>query len=296
MGIYYHKACSLHRIPNHPEHYTRVDSIIQALQTTFPLGSLSFREAGLVTKEQILLFHTTGHLARFMKLADDAAAAYSKRKMVKYLSIDSDTTVMWHTKNAAFRAAGAVISALEDMYLPRSGAGHVDTALCVVRPPGHHAVRPPGHPAERDKSCGFCFFNNVAIGAKYAQAHLGVGRVAVLDWDVHHGNGTEEGFTPHDSLFYGSTHGRDHFPGSGKDPSPFVGEKAKKPIHRRIVNRELTPGKKSRPEFYSKWGEILAEMELFRPDLVIMSAGFDAHKDDPLAECWLQVGRRTQKT
>jgi acetoin utilization deacetylase AcuC-like enzyme len=103
--------------------------------------------------------------------------------------------------------------------------------FCCVRPPGHHATR--------SQSGGFCFFNNAAIAAKYAQAYYGVERVAVLDFDVHHGNGTEEGFEPYDNLFYGSTHEKDNYPGTGRDPSPNIGDKAVREVDRRIVNRTL---------------------------------------------------------
>lgn len=138
---------------------------------------------------------------------------------------------------------------------------------------------------------GFCFVNNAGIGAKYAIAEYGVKRVAVLDFDVHHGNGTEEGFVPFDCLFYGSTHEKDNFPGTGRDPSPHVAERAKKPLYRRIVNRFLHPEQETqsvREEFYEKWSEVLDEMVIFKPELVIISAGFDAHDEDPLACCDLQ--------
>lgn len=150
------------------------------------------------------------------------------------------------------------------------------TAFCAVRPPGHHA--------ETDRACGFCFFNNAGIGARYAQEKYGVKNVAVLDFDVHHGNGTEEGFTPNDTLFYGSTHEKDNFPGTGVDPSPYIGDKVKDDLHRRIVNRTIGRGHESVKEFRIKWAQIIEEMVLFRPDLIIFSAGFDAHDEDPLAD------------
>lgn len=131
---------------------------------------------------------------------------------------------------------------------------------------------------------GFCFFNNAGIAARYAQQKYNVSRVAVLDFDVHHGNGTEEGFKSDDTLFYGSTHERNNYPGTGDDPSPFVGELAKNPIDRRIVNRMLDSGPKSREQFRVKWREVVDEMVHFDPSFVILSAGFDAHDDDPLSD------------
>ena len=104
-----------------------------------------------------------------------------------------------------------------------------------------------------------------------------------VDFDVHHGNGTEEGFKNFETLFYGSTHEKDNFPGTGIDPSPFIGERARRPIDRRIVDRTIKAGPSSRAFFHKKWREVVDEMILFKPDLVIISAGFDAHNDDPLA-------------
>lgn len=179
-AVYYHPACSLHRIPDHPEQPLRVDRILSALRETWPVD-LTFRESKPVTKEHILLFHTPALLSRFQKLAENALMMYQKKKTVSYLPIDMDTTVMWQTRAAAFHAAGSVICALDHMYAPNSDVNKIDTAFCCVRPPGHHA--------ERDKAGGFCFFNNVGIGARYAQRKHGVGKVAILDPDVHHGNG-----------------------------------------------------------------------------------------------------------
>lgn len=180
LAIYFHPMCSQHRIPDHPEHHIRVDGILDILRDTWK-NSLLFREARAVTDEQILLFHTPAMLKRFRKLADNAQQTYKLKKSVVCLSIDSDTHVMWQTRPAAYYAAGSVLTALDSMYAPPSDPARIDTAFCCVRPPGHHA--------ERNKAGGFCFFNNVAIGARYAQQSLGVERVAVLDFDVHHGNG-----------------------------------------------------------------------------------------------------------
>lgn len=134
---------------------------------------------------------------------------------------------------------------------------------------------------------GFCFFNNAAIAARHAQEVYGVDKVAVLDFDVHHGNGTEEGFEDNVTLFYGSTHEKGNFPGTGVEPK-FKGKQATKEIDRRIVNRFLDKGKQSVAQFRQKWREIIEEMHHFKPNLVIFSAGFDAHDSDPLADCELE--------
>ena len=180
MAVYYHPSCSLHRIPDHPECHSRVDGIMATLRKNMS-DRLIFKEAKRVTEKEILLFHTPGLIQRFQKLADKAIQSYQKKKTVDYLSIDMDTTVMWQTRPAAFYAAGSVISALDSMYADIDSSERIDTAFCCVRPPGHHA--------ERNTAGGFCFLNNVGIGARYAQKTYGVERVAILDFDVHHGNG-----------------------------------------------------------------------------------------------------------
>ena len=265
VAIYYHVECTKHYIPDHPEQPARVKVILNAIQQRFS-DMLSYREASYAKDEHIELFHTKDLIATFNRKWEEANAIYQKSKEVVYKRIDGDTKIMWGTRNAAYRAVGSVIDAVDHLYAdPTSDPLAVDTAFCCIRPPGHHA--------ERNLSCGFCFFNNVAIGAKYAQHKYGVDRVAVLDFDVHHGNGTEEGFVPFENLFYASTHEKDNFPGTGIDPSPYVGDKARDPLHRRIVNRTLPGGPKSRGEFRIKWLQILKEMELFQPQLIIISAG-----------------------
>eukprot|EP00606_Chrysophyceae_sp_TOSAG23-5_P000149 GSChrysophyteH2.ASY1.ANO1.283.1 assembled CDS len=196
---------------------------------------------------------------------------------LSYSDYDSDTAVMHATREACFRAAGSVVAAVDSVFAAASDPLHARSAFCCVRPPGHHA--------ERNKVMGFCYFNGAGIAAKYAPECLyaqhqygkshGVRRVAVMDFDVHHGNGTEEGFLRDESCFYGSTHERDNFPGTGQ--------------HRRIVNRCLTGGdhKKSRKEFRPRWQHVVDEMERYCPQLVVFSAGFDAHGADPLGNCWL---------
>jgi len=277
LAIYHHPACEQHDISNHPEQPRRVASILTHLRREWP-EDLFFREvAAKATDEQLLLFHTQKHVDLFKSKCDKVAEG--KAEVVAY---DSDTQVMCHTRDAAYYAAGAMIESIDALFLPEDNPQQVTTAFCAVRPPGHHA--------ERNRAMGFCFFSNAAIGAKYAQSKYGVERVAVLDFDVHHGNGTEEGFRPHDSLFYGSTHQFEAYPGTGKDPSPKVGELAALEINRRIVNRYLVTdqAQSTQKQFRTKWRQVVEEMVRFRPGLVIFSAGFDAHDADPLADCELQ--------
>ncbi len=202
ISIIYHPSCSLHEVPSHPESPGRVKSILKTLKAFYP--NEIFFEAPLIAEEHILRFHTRRHLANFL----EASKTAEKGNDIEY--IDSDTAVMQHTKEASYRAAGSIIKAIDLIFHKQ-----YRSAFCAVRPPGHHATR--------SDSMGFCFFNNAGIGAAYAKQHYGVEKIAVLDFDVHHGNGTEEGFTPFPHLFYGSTHEKDNYPGTGKDPSPFIG-------------------------------------------------------------------------
>jgi acetoin utilization deacetylase AcuC-like enzyme len=239
--VFWHQDCVEHEILHHPEQPGRVSSILALLRENF--SEEVFQEAPMVTDEQILLFHSSQHLSMIKRLCDKA----EKGPPHELFNIDGDTTVMSKTRNAAYRAAGSMVAAVDAIFSTELNgtAPKARSAFCCVRPPGHHA--------ERNKACGFCFFNNAAIGARFAQDRYGVKKVAVIDFDVHHGNGTEEGFAPDETLFYGSTHELDNFPGTGRDPSPYVGAKAKKPLHRRIVNRTLNAGPCSVKQFHTKW-------------------------------------------
>ncbi|KAJ1399907.1 hypothetical protein B484DRAFT_339310, partial [Ochromonadaceae sp. CCMP2298] len=272
----YSPKCSLFRAPGCAECPERVESILRVLHLNFDADRrVCFREARAVSEEEILLFHTPEHLAKLKTYA-----SLAKRGRHRSKGFHPDSQVVAGTYDAVLHAAGSVVHALDCMY-SRTSNDYITTAFCVVRPPGHHAL--PG------SSGGFCFLNNAGIGAMYALHSLGAKRVAVLDWDVHHGNGTESGFTPNNNLFYGSTHEVDSWPKSAKDPSPLVGQSAISPHDRRIVNRQLSAGSASKEEFRDKWRDILSEMERFRPGLVIMCAGFDAHKLDKLSRCVLEA-------
>ena len=202
-AVYWHGACYEHKIPNHPEQPRRIEAILSSLRKEIVDPNLSFRDSKPATDEHILHFHTREHLEKFKLLHAKTMDDFRRKRKVTYRDIDGDTKIMWQTKDAAYCAVGAVINALDDMYAPSSDVTtgtapgsacpeNVDTAFCGVRPPGHHA--------ERNKMCGFCFFNNVAIGARYAQKKYGVKRVAVLDFDVHHGNGKRYQSTTHDAI------------------------------------------------------------------------------------------------
>src|SRR6185503_14872300 len=182
--------------------------------------------------------------------------------------LDPDTVVSPGSWEAALRSTGATIYAVDQVM-----AGRASNAFCAVRPPGHHA--------EPTRAMGFCLFNSVAIGARHAQEVHGCGRVAVIDFDVHHGNGTQAMFESDSSLFYASTHQYPLYPGTGSRGERGVGN---------IVNAPLPPGAGSELFRVAFTDTILPALAAFEPDFIIISAGFDAHADDPLASMVLCEG------
>jgi acetoin utilization deacetylase AcuC-like enzyme len=181
--------------------------------------------------------------------------------------IDADTFMSPGSAEAALRAAGAVIAAVDGIL-----AGEFDRAFCAVRPPGHHA--------ERARSMGFCLFNNVAVGALHARAAHGLRRIAVVDFDVHHGNGTQDIFWNEADLFYASSHQMPLYPGTGfPDERGAAGN---------VINCPLAPGTGSEDFRAAYVDTILPWLERFAPDLIFVSAGFDGHRADPLASLQLR--------
>jgi acetoin utilization deacetylase AcuC-like enzyme len=182
--------------------------------------------------------------------------------------IDGDTVVSAGTLEAALRAAGGAMAAVDAVMQGWADAGFV-------------AMRPPGHHAERGRAMGFCFFNNAAVAAFHARAAYGLRRIAVVDFDVHHGNGTQDIFGPDPDLFYASSHQSPCYPGTGMAWENGVAGN--------VVNMPLAPQTEG-PEFRAAWAQrIVPALEAFAPELLIISAGFDAHGADPLAQMRLYV-------
>jgi acetoin utilization deacetylase AcuC-like enzyme len=186
-------------------------------------------------------------------------AAIPSEGMVR---IDADTSVSPKSWEAALTAAGAAIAAVDDVF-----EGTADNVFVAARPPGHHA--------EKATAMGFCLFGNVAVAARYAQEKYGVDRVAIIDWDVHHGNGTQDIFWDDPTVLYCSTHQMPLFPGTGAQGETGAGN---------IFNAPLNPGDGSNEFREAFRSRILSQVNGFKPDLIIISAGFDAHWRDPLAE------------
>jgi acetoin utilization deacetylase AcuC-like enzyme len=248
--LFTHPDCVLHEMgAGHPESPQRLKSILAALESSGLGARLGKREAPQATREQLERVHEPNHVDRVFESAPASGYAY----------LDPDTSMNASSLSAALRAAGAVVAAT-DMVM----AGAARRAFCAVRPPGHHATR--GEPM------GFCIFNNVAVGAAHAIAAHGLERVAVLDFDVHHGNGTEDAFHEDPRVMLCSTFQHPYYPYSGADSG-----------NEHIVNVPLpamTDGRGFRAAVERFW---MPALESFRPQLVFVSAGFDAHRDDPLA-------------
>jgi acetoin utilization deacetylase AcuC-like enzyme len=253
--VFTHPSSLAHETPEgHPERVDRIKAVNAVLNASALKGILR-RDAPLGLDEHILLAHTEEHLRRIKSTSPEQGFEY----------IDPDTVMSPGTLEAAYRAVGAATAAVDVVF--RSEA---DNAFCALRPPGHHA--------ERDKAMGFCFFNHAAIAAHYAKSRYDAERVAVVDFDVHHGNGTQDIFWSEPDLFYGSTHQMPLYPGTGGANETGVGN---------IFNAPLKAGDGGLEFRSAMQNIILPALETFSPDLVIISAGFDAHVRDPLGSLQL---------
>ena len=253
-GFVFHPLCVEHDTgPGHPERPDRLRAVRQRLEASQLLQELDVREPRAALAAELERLHSPQHVARVRAACARAPAA-----------LDGDTTVSERSFDAALRAAGGVLEACE-----RVVAGAWQNAFCAVRPPGHHA--------ERERAMGFCLFNNVALAAAALRAS-GIERVAILDWDVHHGNGTQHLFERDPSVYYASLHQWPLYPGTGAADERGVGagEGA-------TLNCPQPPGSGDAEWLDALEQEILPELERFRPEFVLVSAGFDAHRLDPLS-------------
>ncbi len=248
-----HPACLNHDTGQyHPERPARLKAVMEALEAE-EFTPLIRVEAPQATEDQILRAHGR---ALFETVRDSIPT----RAQIAHL--DPDTAVSQGSWDAILRAAGAVVAGVDAVM-----KGEVRNAFCAVRPPGHHA--------ERDAAMGFCLFNNIAIGAYHARAVHGLKRVAVFDFDVHHGNGTQDIFYDDPDLFYASTHQYGAYPGTGSERETGVANN--------VVNVPCPAGCTSQPWREAVAAEVLPALERFKPELIMISAGFDAHAADPLA-------------
>jgi acetoin utilization deacetylase AcuC-like enzyme len=259
VALFTHPAALAHDTgPHHPECPERIKYVLKALEAPAFL-SIVRKTAPVAPVTALVAAHSQMHV-------DTILAMRPAGNQLRY--IDGDTVVSAGTIDAALRAAGGAMTAVDAVM-----EGKVRAAFVAMRPPGHHA--------ERNRAMGFCLFNNAAVAAFHARARHGLRRIAVVDFDVHHGNGTQNIFTPDRDLFYASSHQFPCYPGTGRAEERGVAGN--------VVNVPLRPGSGG-AEFRAAWAEkILPELEAFAPELLIISAGFDGHEADPLAELRLQV-------
>jgi acetoin utilization deacetylase AcuC-like enzyme len=249
--LYTHPSCLTHSAgPGHPESPSRLQAVLETLQAD-RFAALDRIEAPRVSRAQLERVHAPS-------LIDEVFGSAPREG---YVRLDPDTAMSPDSLEAAQRAAGAVCAAVDALI-----DGKATRAFCAVRPPGHHATR--------DTAMGFCLFNNVAIGAAHALAR-GLTRVAVIDFDVHHGNGTQDIFYDDPRVLYASTHQWPLYPGTGRREETGASN---------IINVPLPRGAAA-AEFRAAFNAIiLPALHRFAPELVMISAGFDAHRLDPLAD------------
>jgi len=257
-AFYTHSDCRLHDMGRgHPECPQRLDAIQDHLRSTGLDVALDLRDAPAVDLRCVERAHSARYVAELKNLLEEVSASGQPR------ALDPDTAACPATWQAVLRAAGAAVAAT-DAVIDRE----VESAFCAVRPPGHHATR--------DEAMGFCFFNNVAIAARHALDVRGLNRVAIVDFDVHHGNGTEDIIAGDERVLMVSIFQHPLYPFSGAVPKGT-----------NMVNVPIPP--------YTKGGEVrevieamwMPQLEAFRPEMIFISAGFDAHREDELGQLGL---------
>ena len=234
----------------HPDLPSRLKAIERGLAGD-EFADLDRRDAPLADLKTLELVHPPSHIERILNIIPERGRAF----------IDKDTGVTAGSRSAALRGVGAVCAGVDAVI-----AGEARNVFCAIRPPGHHA--------EPRRSMGFCIFSNVAIGALHARRNHGLARVAVVNFDVHHGNGTQAAFEKDETLFYGSTHQLPLFPGTGTADECGVGN---------IVNAPLKRGDGGLEFRTAMEKKILPALNRFAPELILVSAGFDGHRGDPIA-------------
>ena len=252
LRLYTHASCLQHDPGSgHAESPARLKAVLHALDAD-RFAALDRVEAPRATREQLLRVHAAAHIDHVLEHVPDQGRH----------QLDPDTWLSPGSGEAALRAAGAACAAVDAVM-----HGRCARAFCAVRPPGHHATG--------DVAMGFCLLNNIAVAAAHALDAHGLKRVAIADFDVHHGNGTQDIFQHDARVLFISSHQSPLYPETGFAHERGVGN---------IVNAPLPPGSGS-AEFRELWdGDLLPRMEAFRPQLVLVSAGFDAHRSDPLAD------------
>lgn len=255
-GFVYHPAYLEHDMgAGHPESPDRLRAIMHQLDQSGTAARLTNIEPRKAEDEWITRVHSKSYVAALKQHAP----------AIGHVSLDQDTSMSPGTLPAAYLAAGGALAGADAIM-----SNQVDHVFCAVRPPGHHA--------EAGRAMGFCFFNNVAIAARYVQAKYGLERILIVDWDVHHGNGTQHSFEDDSRILFFSTHQYPHYPGTGRATECGRGNGEGFTIN---VPMESGQGDEEYRAVFQN--TLVPAAERFKPEFVIISAGFDAHRDDPLA-------------
>ena len=259
MIIYRHSDCSLKDNGlNHPERKERINSILESIKQIEDF-KINLKDAPLADIETISLVHPKNHIENiFSNIPKTGLIGVEKEPY-------ADTMLCPNSRKAILRSCGAGIAAVDDLMSKN------ERVFCAIRPPGHHA--------ETTKAMGFCFVNNIAVAARYLQNKYKVNKVAIIDFDVHHGNGTQEIFFNDSSVAYASSHEYPLFPGTGSDEETGVGNIFNAPLKTGIEGKEFL-------KIFEQ--KIIRPIDKFKPDVILISAGFDAHKRDPLANINLE--------
>lgn len=239
----------------HPERADRVSAVIESLKK-FKNKNLIWKKPSTFDRKLLEITHNNNYVSQVEK-------SFPKKGLV---FLDGDTIVSPGSKQATLDAVGSIIAAIDGVQ-----SKELQNAFCAVRPPGHHA--------EKNKAMGFCIYNNVAVGAQYLLDKYKLNKVAIVDFDVHHGNGTQDIFYNNEKVLYISTHQYPFYPGTGGD-----NEKGK---YNNIFNIPLPAGTTSE-EYLNAYEFVLKKLKEFKPEFILFSAGFDAHENDPLAQFQLK--------
>jgi acetoin utilization deacetylase AcuC-like enzyme len=259
-GFVYHPDYLKHEMgAHHPESPARLLAILGRLESTGLMSQLVQIQPAEHEDEWIASWITKVHTPAYLKELRKLSPKDGQ------ISLDPDTSMSVGSLHAAYLAVAGSLTAADAMM-----QGRVQNAFCAVRPPGHHA--------ESTHAMGFCLFNNIAITARYLQQQHGLERVAIVDWDVHHGNGTQHTFYEDPSVFFFSTHQYPYYPGTGKADETGAGRGTG------FTKNVPLPAGTGDPEYLQIFNTVLRPaLKAYRPDAILVSAGFDAHRDDPLA-------------
>jgi len=247
-----------HETEPHPENPGRLIAIQSRLEASEFYNNLIPIQPRKATPEEIARVHDAGYVA-----------SVEQNCINEVRHLDADTVISHDSYNAALLSAGAGLTAIDKII-----DGSIDNAFCAVRPPGHHA--------EQDRAMGFCLFNNVAIAARYAQKVKGLNKIFIFDWDVHHGNGTQHSFYSDSSIYYCSTHQYPFYPGTGAEGETGTGDGLGT-----TLNLPMDAYSEDEDYLSAVENKLIPEIQRYKPDLIIISAGFDAHQNDPLAQIQL---------